>query len=331
MRSEVGIEGYSKNKNHPSPFKKSTILFHDESSNIVYEVGQSKGFEVYLRPQIVYFNGDFFIEGASDNDLVLLSKVFIKWIRTSLLVVELPSVNSPGTSVQFQKIGAEYSWESYTGPRKRNKIIFKRMNKDDKFYKLLTTRLFLDDEDNLYIRAKSIEDVTAFIPELLKIVDIKKPLNSFSKNFSSSPVINVAFDFDPLMCERAIVKIGLNAFFHCYPRERYNLFLKPAIEFVLEGKSHFNRFFDRGMKRIDGIEDAHSISFFQHDDNLLLRVNLFSGQFILAFWLNGISVMQPSEHSAVDINYRKRHLRFLTMNDLLYDRAQREIKRNPNA
>jgi hypothetical protein len=332
MRNEVGLEGYRKDRDHPASLKKATLLFQDETSGVVYDVGQSAGFMPYMRPQMIEIAGAFYLEGSSDKDLKRFSKLFVKWSTNNLMLVELPFKGISPNAVKFKKVNEEYTTENVTVDEARGAILLKQISPEHKLYNELTQRLFLDDEGKLFLRSRSIKEGTKFIKRLLSLIETRTSFNSFQKKtFTSTPTINVSFKFDQKMVERALVKIGLNTLFQHYPDSRYNKELDAAKQFVRFGNNEFESFFGTKLDNIDLIEDSHSISFIQYDESLLIRINLFSGQFIFAFFIKGMFVMKVSEHAALDINYVKRRQVFMNINELLADRAQRLIKRNPLA
>ncbi|MFZ6014437.1 MAG: HNH endonuclease [Bacteroidota bacterium] len=326
IRSEVGLEGYSKNKIHPSPFKQATIFHHDESSGIVYEVGQSKGFEIYIRPQILRKDNAYYLEGASQQELEKFSKVFIKWLKDNPVVVQLPVPSASPNAIRFIKTGNQYSYETYTVAKVRKEIILKIVGEDDRYFEQITPRIFLDDEDKIFVRAKSLEEAADFLMGLLNLIENKTPLNSYKKDLAATPIIAVSFNFDNKKVERAVVKIAMNLLFHYYPETRGSAMFHSAKQFVLMGdRTDLPCYLGQPIASIDKIENSHSVSFVQYEKKLVMRINLFSGKVIFCLELKGFSIMKPGEHSAVDIDYIKRKQKFLSKHELLTDRAVRII------
>ena len=320
MRSVAGLEGKNPNKNRPAPLKGANLFFFDEDSKVVYEMGQHHKFYPYVRPQLIEIEKELYLELPSEDDFKSMNTAITKWMHNGAFLVKLPKTDRGFSTLKFIKYEEGYITEEMFIHSTKRSAIFHLINSEDEFYNFMTPRLFLDDDNDLHMRARSKEEAVAFIQKLLVAIDQQKTFNSYHHNFPEQPVINVQMNFDGMMLERALVKIGLNCLMHYYPSTKENKLLDEAKSFVKHNTSFQNRFLDRRTYWIDNLKDSHSILFVQQKEGLLIRINLFEGDFIFSFYLKDIIVQAPPSTSGIDINYIEKTQEFKDINALVYSR-----------
>jgi len=67
IRSTEGVESYTKRSAAPAPFKAPILLIQDEVFGIIYEVGQYHPMKTFIRTQIIFFEGQYYLEGRSGS------------------------------------------------------------------------------------------------------------------------------------------------------------------------------------------------------------------------------------------------------------------------
>lgn len=322
MRSVAGLEGRNPNKNRPAPLKGANLFFFDEESKVVYEMGQHHKFYPYVRPQLIEIENELYLELPSESDFKLMNLAITRWIHNGALLIDLPKTDGGFRTIKFIKHDNRYLTEELYTSSTKNSAIFQLTKTDYEFYNFLTPRLFMDDDNDLHVRASSKEEAVAFIQKLLHALDQRKTFKSYKHNFPEQPVINVQMSFNGLMLERALVKIGLNCLMHYYPKTKENVLLDEAKRFVKYNTPFQNRFLDERKYWIDNLTDSHSVLFVQQREGLLVRINLFEGSFIFSFYLKDLIVQTPPSTSGIDINYVEKMQEFKDINALGYSRRK---------
>src|SRR5260221_9800797 len=108
MRSVEGIEGYG--HSDKGAFLAPILLSFDESKKVVYEVGQRHPFTNFIRPQLLFVQGAFYIEGDARDKLENLNKEFLHWKKEVRFIVVKTWLNDAASIqwIEFMDNGATY-------------------------------------------------------------------------------------------------------------------------------------------------------------------------------------------------------------------------------
>lgn len=262
MRS---VEGVTKQKkqNKPVYFKAPILLIFDEKNKIVYEVNQNNEFKISLKPQIIEINSKFYIEGSYQKDVDTLTNKVKKWKKDCLkLVLKFPDKNNNSTSyIQFQINDDKVLSKKLESSEKVISSIILEILDNHELSKHIKPRIFLDNDNALRIRAKSIEISINFIKHFLIFTSKPVKLKSFNKEVNDNGIVYVGHNFDSLKNEQAMVKIILNCLVYYFPKSKNNINLENVKMFVKNGESELKRSVEKRNKIIDSTEKSHNIFF----------------------------------------------------------------------
>ena len=315
------VEGLTKQKkqNKPTYFKAPILLIFDEKNKIVYEVNQNNEFKISLKSQIIQINSKFYLEGSSQKHLNIFINKFKKWRTHCLkLVLKFPDKDNNSTSyIQFQIEGNKVSSKRTKSFEKiRNSIILEILDNHE-LSKYLKPRIFLDNKNELRIRAKSIEESIDFIKSLLIFTSKPVTLKSFSKEINDNGIVYVGHNFDSLKSEQAMVKIILNCLIYYYPNSKKSASLENAKSFIKNGDSELKRSIKKTDKIIDSYEKSHNIFFQQYENNLRVRLSLFNDQISYSIIIENLIILPNMDYNRLIIDYVKRMNRLESKNDFL--------------
>ncbi|MEA9414313.1 HNH endonuclease [Flavobacterium sp. PL02] len=307
IRSVEGVRGY-KRGNSKASFKAPLLLSHEKINNIVYEVGQSEKMALHLRPQIIEINKILYIEGDSQTNVDRLLMKFKDWKNSNLKVV-LKFPETKNDKVRFIQIGdskSNFEHSISTDYLKiKNEIVLDLLPKSHKLYKYLETRIYMDDDFRLKIRARTENQGIKFILKLLKFSDTKQVIKSFPVTNKNLPEVSVGMSFDSKKCEQALVKIGVNVLLHYFPHIKNKPQLQNFKDFVKTGNRTFNVQMESRNKIIDTIAGTHNIFIYQMDNFLNIRISLFNGQFAFSFCIPDLGILSQNNCCRVVIDYKQ--------------------------
>lgn len=306
IRSCQGIIG-NKSRNAVSAFKAPILLCQDDITQAVYEVGQSERMQVYIRPQIMQINNVFYVETDQQDNLTNLMKKFNAWKYGNLrLVLKLPqSKQTAPDYIQIEKTENTYLYKSFSEQLKiKNEILLNQIPNSHHLHKFMDPRIYLDDNGNLKIRARTKKDAVKFILALLKFSDSKKLMTSYAPNTENMKEISVGFNFDSKKSEQALVKITLNTIFHYYPAARFQTVMQPYLDFVNRGEKKFSAGLERKNSILDSGVNTHIIFLFQTKTFLCARISLFNGQIVYQFLIPGLNLIKQNTFSQVIVDYK---------------------------
>lgn len=318
MRS---VEGVTKQKkqNKPTYFKAPILLTFDEENKIVYEVNQNNEFKISLKSQIIEINSKFYLEGSSQKDVDTFTNKFKKWRKDCLkLVLKFPDNDNNSTSyIQFQIDDNGVSSKRIESFEKvKNSIIFEILDNHE-LSKYLKPRIFLDNKNDLRIRAKSIEESINFIKHFLIFTSKPVKLKSFSKEINDNGIVYVGHNFDSLKNEQAMVKIMLNCLVYYFPNSKNNTNLENAKTFIKSGKSELKRSTEKKDKIIDSKEKSHNVFFQQYENNVRVRLSLFNGQLCYSIIIENLLILPNMDYNRLIIDFVKRVNRLESKNNFL--------------
>ena len=320
MRSTEGIEGYKPSKEKPAPFKAPLLLMEDDKTGIVYEVGQFYQMQIFIRPQVICIDGKYYLETDTNEGRVKLFEKYKNWKTTNLrIIVRMPISKQDSIGfIQFVNLNDHYSSEMKEERIIiRDEIFFEPLAVSHNLYEKLTPRLFIDDDDRLRIRARTLEEAIVFIEKFLKLTLQQVILYSYGGEDIYQPVISVGYSFDVFKTEQALVKIGINCLLYYYPTIQNDTALNDSISFVKNGLPLIQRSVDTKSQIIDSCEDTHNIFFYQTENSTCIRISLFNGGFVFAFYVLNLKIFQRHEYNRLIIDYKNRVNKFEDMSTFL--------------
>jgi hypothetical protein len=305
MRSTEGVDGYNPSQSTPAPFKAPLLLTQDKEHGIIFEVGQFYQMQTFIRPQLIFFRGVYYIEAntAANSDRFIAA--WQKWLNGDALLSGYDS----GQVLTRQYILNEekYNGVTITTLKKlKNAIKFSSLPQNHHLFEALTPRLYFDDDKNLRIRAKTFDEAADFLRELLDHTLTSPVFNSFKGSGLQEALIDVGFSFDGLKFDQALVKIGLNTLLYHFPLVKTDPALIPLVNFVMKGSPGINAAWDKKHMIFDSQEGKHNISFGQAKDHTHIRISLFNGQFAFGFWIENLKLFQSSNYARQLIDYKNR-------------------------
>jgi len=302
LRSTEGVAGYKPKGNKKSPFKAPILLTFDEENKIVFEVGQYFKMQTFIRPQIIMADEDFYLEGDTTEgvqDFVALVK---KWRDSNLKFV----INGD-LKAEFANEGSSFSYNIKDEKTKTKGCVrYCSLPEIHELFPYLEPRLFINDDQELKVRAKSPDDAINFLYSFLNRQVVKNDLNSFSNKALADSLIYVGFDFDGLKLEQALVKIGLNCLLYCFPEAKSSGSLADLISYVKNGHPGINGRLGNRDIIIDSTARTHNVFFYQQENALVVRIGLFSGQFVFSFSVNDLPLLKPNEYNRLVIHFDER-------------------------
>ncbi|MDB5006248.1 MAG: hypothetical protein JWP45_641 [Mucilaginibacter sp.] len=309
LRSTEGVEGYNPNTITPAPFKAPILLSFDEENKIVFEVGQYFQMKVFVRPQIIRVQGKFYLQANTAENAKLFSDEFVKWKRGVGILTAW--VNKEIIPIKF--ILAEGYYTRQHEPTKnqiKKAIQYCSLPDDHHLYPHLGPRIFMDDDGELKLRAKTVADAEAFLEDFLNDSLDNKLYSSFSGLNLDSPLVDVGFSFDGLKLEQALVKIGLNCLIYYFPQFKEHPSLDPYIDYILRGTHGIRGGMEAKDQLMDSVPKTHNIFFSFWGGNVRVRISLFDGQFVFGFWIDNLPFSGPFSHNRLLIDYGNRKHKF---------------------
>jgi hypothetical protein len=307
MRS---LEGVTKQKkqNKPTYFKAPILLTFDEENKIVYEVSQNNEFKISLKSQIIEINSKFYLESSSQKDVDTLINKFKKWRNDCLkIVLKFPDKDNNSTSyIQFQIDDNKVSSKKTKSFEKIKNSIIVEILDNHELSKYLEPRIFLDNKNDLRLRAKSIEESINFIKQFLIFTSKSVNLKSFSKVINDNGIVYVGHNFDFLKNEQAMVKIMLNCLLYYFPNAKNDTNLENVKAFVTNGKSELKRLIEKTDNIIDSVEKSHNIFFQQYQNNVRIRLSLFNGQICYSVIIESLQILPNMDYNRLIVDFNKR-------------------------
>ncbi len=315
------VEGVTKQKkqNKPTYFKAPILLTFDEENKIVYEVNQNNEFKISLKPQIIEINSKLYLQGSSQKDVDTLIHKFKKWKKDCLkLILRFPNKNNDSTSyIQFQIDGNKVSSKKIESFEKiKNSIILEILDKHE-LSKYLKPRIFLDNKNEIRLRAKSYEESMNFIEHFLILTSKTVKLKSFSKEINDNGIVYAGQNFDSLKNEQAMVKIMLNCVIYYFPNSKNNTSLENAKNFVNNGNTELKRTIEKKDKIIDTKEKTHNIFFQQYQNNVRIRLSLFNGLLCYSIIIENFLILPDMNYNRLIIDFVKRKNKLESKNEFL--------------
>ena len=328
MRSAEGIEGYLKNKTRPASLKHQTFHF-DEKNKIVYEVEVYNGFKSYIRPQIIKVGDNICAAVPSQEGFEALKKAFKDWRNEHLIMVTKYPSEAGGNyeAVKFLSKEDKYVDEKIELSKaelgNKKVIYYSLMNDCNEIKEYFQPRMFFDDSgkpDKLIVRSRNLEEGIQFVIDLLNSRNQETENFSYSEKHEKSKIF-VSTQFNAVMMQQALVKIGLNALMYYYPETKYNPSLKPAKDFIVKGTA-IKAGIDKKIDLLDTRRDMHSVLFYQLEEGLMIRTSLFGSHFIYSFIIEGFRLFQGNGHfSGLEVDYKTAKQKHYPMGEYLLNRA----------
>ncbi|TWI97587.1 hypothetical protein JN11_03409 [Mucilaginibacter frigoritolerans] len=309
MRSTIGVEGYTPNARNRSPFKAPVLLSFDEKNQIVFEIGQQFRMQVFVRPQIFAIGGKYYVEADSMESKQLFADAFVKWKKENGVLTAC--VEKKIIHVKFTIADGHYSRLSEPVKKDVKKPIqYCTLPEDHHLYDHLSPRLFIDDDEKLKIRARTLVEAEIFLEDLLNDTLFNNQYGSFSGSDLNSPIVHVGFSFDSVKFQQALVKIGLNCLIYYFPQIKENPSLNPYIGYVMHGTHGIKGGMEAKDQLMDSVPETHNIFFSSWEGNVRVRISLFSGQFVFAFWIENLPLLGHNSYHRLLIDYQHRQHTF---------------------
>ncbi len=323
IRSVEGVTK-QKNQNKPTYFKSPILFIFDEENKIVYEANQNNEIKISLKPQIIEIKSKFYIEASSEKEVNRLINKITKWRKDCLIMISIFSnENNKLTSyIKFQIDEGKVSSKELKSSEKIKNALILEITGNHELSKYLRPRIFLDNENNLKIRAKSFDESIYFIKKLLIFISKPVKLRSFSKAINDNGIVYVGQNFDPLKNERAMVKIMLNCLLYYFPKSKNSLSLESVRLFVKNGKSDLKRSIEKTDKIKDSLENTHNIFFYQYENDLSIRLSLFNGQICYIIFIEHLKILPNMDYNRLVIDFKKRLNRMEKKNEFLMSFAK---------
>ncbi len=313
LRSTEGVAGYKPKGDKRTPFKAPILLTFDQENELVYEVGQYYLMQVFLRPQIMEIEGEFYLEGDTTEGIQKFVAAVKKWRDTNLMLFANGHLAASFTK---QESGFTVSLEDKKSNAK-GCVYYSSLPDAHELFPYMAPRLFIDDSQDLRVRAKSLPEAMEFLRIFLNRQVTKKDFNSYTNKALGKSEIYVGFGFDGLKLEQALVKIGLNCLCHYYPEAMLSGKLTDLISYVKNGQPCINARLGKKDVVIDSTARTHNIFFYQQAEAFVVRISLFSGQFVFSFWINDLHLLKPNEYNRLVVRFDERINAFETHRDFL--------------
>ncbi|BFM44035.1 hypothetical protein CFS9_26760 [Flavobacterium sp. CFS9] len=305
-RSVEEVKGYKKSQK--AFLKASSLLSHDVENDILYEVGQYGKMNVFIRPQLFEVDGQLY--GQAGKESPGMEQLLLKlkhWAENNLRVVlELPKYKGDAAKyVEFVRDGNHYSYTILTGELKiREEIIVDILSENDPNYRILKARVYLNDERKLRARSNTEEQVILFFLEFLhkKIKGVSVKDYPYFGDIPST--VSIVHNYDQLKLEQALVKITVNVLLYYFPDLKVNLTLERYIGFVMKATHRPSIQFTDRSDIIDSIRDAHTIFLYQMENEVHVRLSLFSGVFAFSFFLDALSLTLVGKFYRFTVEYK---------------------------
>ncbi len=290
----------SKNKRHLVSLYSEDIYFLFKDSNLVYEGALGLGFVPYLRPQIIEeLIPAITITGSDHSDMLkLIDRVKYFTENEFYIIVETPT--KKGELFQLAQLKLDGSnvivSDKLSSPLPKGAWFRTFAEGLDLSNKRITSRTFMDDDNKLILRGKTFEDVTAFLPYLLKLIYNSQNLNDCILNIPKNMVQGIDTQVAAQvkvkleLVSRAVAKIGINFATKVYGSEYtthpgfneikqfilgeiHNTFKEAGLHVKLMGPDNdiFNQF------RIPFSEDRHVMFLLFNSKSLHFGLKLYGG------------------------------------------------------
>ena len=287
MRSVEGIGA-----DDDIPFKAPLLLNADAQNHVVYEVGQYGPMKTFVRPQILFIDGQFYMEAESNEKAQALVRKFNLWKRNNRCVETGLSNGEATHLIEFRDDGNAVSYETNTDVRKiKEEIRVDVLIDTNEHYQNLHPRLYMDDDNVLRIRTRSVKEGIDFMVSLLATTRKQVYMEKYSTKYPTSEIISVGFGFDNFKGEQALVKIGLNCLMHYFPSAKNDPALDDYISFVKSGAPLVGRYVPDESTILDLQEKTHNLFFYQYVGYLDVRIGLFNGHYRFGFSIPGLLIL----------------------------------------
>lgn len=170
-RSVEGIKGYKKNNGNKAFLKAPILLTYDEDNKIVYEISQHDEMKIILKSQIIDINGKYYLERDNEKNVTQLAQKLKNWKNNSFAAItRLPSEHDKTYDyIKFSFKTDKIVYDSITTTDKIKKsILIQDFPENHELFKVLSPRLFLDDNQNIKVRAKTVSDGVSFLLDFMK-------------------------------------------------------------------------------------------------------------------------------------------------------------------
>jgi len=318
MRSVEGVKGYKKNEGK-AILKAPILLIYDDENNIVYEVTQHDEMRIYLKAQIIEIKDSLYLEATYETDVRKIVKKIEKWRENGFVgIMKFPDSNdSFYNCVKFILNKECIENQRYRTKRKvRNAVIFEDFSPSHELFNSLSPRIFLDNDDNLRIRSKTIEEGIQFLNVFIKLVQEDVQFRSFNKDVNDNGIVYVGQSFNGACSERAIVKITLNCLIHYFPQSKVSDSIMRYIKFVRLGEPKIPLHIEEKSNLIDSNERSHNILIHQYNNSVRIRLSLFNGQMIITNIISELKLMSHNDYCRIVVDYEKRINRIEQKNDI---------------
>jgi hypothetical protein len=309
LRSTMGVEGYSPNERTPAPFKAPVLLSFDEKNKVVLEMGQYFRMQVFVRPQVFTLAGKFYAEADSLENRQLFTDAFVKWKKSNVIL----TARDGQEIIHIKFILADGHYSSLREPAKtgvKKPIQYCTIPESHELYPSLNPRLFMDDDQRLKVRARTLSEAEAFLMDFLNDTLGNNQYGHFNNLDLSSPLVYVGFSFDGVKLQQALVKIGLNCLIYYYPQFKDHPALDPYIGYVMHGTNGIKGGLERKDMLMDAVSETHNVFFSQWEGNVRIRISLFNGQFVFAFWIENLPLLGRNTYNRLLIDYQNRRHTF---------------------
>jgi hypothetical protein len=326
VRSVEGVKGYKGNK---AFFKAQKLLTYDEKNKIIYEISQHDEMKVSLKPQIIEINGGFFLEGSEKKRVKQFVKRFENWKMSSYTAItRLPDEkNTNYEYIKFNEKEGKIVYELFSSSQKiKSTILIQDFSPKDELYDALSPRLFFDDNKNLKVRAKTIDEGLRFLLDFVKYSKSPEILKSFSPVLKDNGVNYVGFYFMKDKLERAVVKITINILIHYFPEIKNNSALSNHLDYVNTGNSKIKVSVEERNDFKDSNDKTHNLFIHQIEDNLILRLSLFNGEMAFYHIIPKLSILKHNDYCRFINDYKNRKNRFENRNDMFMAYAKTRMK-----
>jgi len=326
-RSIEGIKGYKKNNGNKAFLKAPILLTYDEDNKIVYEISQHDDMKIILKPQIIDINGKYYLEGSNQKNVTQLAQKLKDWKNNSFTAItKLPSeTDKTYNYIKFSFKSDKIVYDSITTTDKiKNAILIQDFPENHQLFNVLSPRLFVDDNQNIKVRAKTVSKGVSFLLDFMKE---PRTLKSFNKVINDNRIVYVGQSFLSDRLERAVVKITLNILIHYFPIVKTNSAIKKYIGFVNTGLPKITVSMESKNELMDSNDKSHNIFIHQFRNNISLRLSLFNGQVIFTYQIPNLEILNNNEYYRFVNDYINRRNRFENKNDMLRSYTENELNR----
>lgn len=312
MRSVEGVEGYRRSKRSAGAFLAPILVTFDEDKKVVYEVGQRYPFENFIRPQIIMINDSFYIEGDTAEGLRNLDNKFHQWKKDiACAVVKVFSDDGSWLHrIDFFDRGDKFEANSKRAIKKiKDAIKVDLLSESHVLFPYLSPRLYVNDLDELWVRARSVEQATTFLAELMQYTRRPARLSSYNKDSFDHPVIYVGQSFNNLHFSQGVVKVGVNCLLHYFPSVRDSSALDDCIDFVMTGNGNVSITTEPKNNIKDSTDGTHNLFLQQQTFGVNVRISFFNGAGgAFSFNVMGLMILKPNDYCRLVVDYQKHTL-----------------------